>query len=104
MQRVLTLVRDCRVASFELEEFEAAKTAFEEAKRLDPKNKQAAAWLSKCDAALEGVQRPVHKRNSNLLCDCRCCPVMPFICHRRVHHGAQSLLYKKLTPECADVK
>ncbi len=31
---------DCRVASFELEEFEAAKAAFEEAKRLDPKNKQ----------------------------------------------------------------
>jgi cytochrome c-type biogenesis protein CcmH/NrfG len=43
------------VASFELEEFEAAKAAFEEAARLDPKHKQAATWIAKCDAALEGA-------------------------------------------------
>ena len=47
----------CRVASFELEEFEAAKAAFEETARLDPKHRQAATWVQKCDAALEGAHQ-----------------------------------------------
>lgn len=46
----------CRsVASFELEEFETAKAAFEKAAALDPKLKAVKGWIAKCYKELNGT-------------------------------------------------
>ena len=44
----------CRVACFNLDEFESAKEAFETALALDPKASSYKTWIRKCDAELEG--------------------------------------------------
>ena len=43
-----------RIALFSLDEFEAAKTAFEDVQRLDPNNAQCKKWIRKCEAELNG--------------------------------------------------
>lgn len=45
----------CSIASFELEEFETAKGAFEEAAVLDPKLKAVKGWLAQCNKELNST-------------------------------------------------
>lgn len=42
------------VALFHLDEFEAAKAAFEQAQQLDPSGSQYQRWVRKCQAELDG--------------------------------------------------
>lgn len=43
-----------RVASFNLEEYETAKEAFDAAAGLEPTNKTYHTWMAKCKAELDG--------------------------------------------------
>jgi hypothetical protein len=45
------------VASFNLEEYETAKQAFDAAAALEPQNKSYLSWLAKCKAALDSETR-----------------------------------------------
>ena len=48
----------CRVALFHLEEYEAAKEAFEAGQALDPKNSFFKTWIRKCVAEIDGRHSP----------------------------------------------
>lgn len=45
----------CRVALFNLEEYESAKAAFEAGQALDTKNSTFKTWIRKCAAELDGA-------------------------------------------------
>jgi suppressor of G2 allele of SKP1 len=42
-----------RIASFELEEYETAKMAFEKGQQIDPENSAFKTWIRKCNAEME---------------------------------------------------
>lgn len=44
----------CRVALFNLEEYESAKAAFEAGQALDNKNSSFKTWIRKCAAEMDG--------------------------------------------------
>lgn len=44
----------CRIACFNLDEFEAAKAAFEAGQALEPSKATYKTWIRKCNAELEG--------------------------------------------------
>ena len=56
----------CRVALFNLEEYESAKSAFETGQALDAKNSTFKTWIRKCAAEMDGAhsvipdQAPAH--------------------------------------------
>lgn len=52
---IVSLIRDHlrRVASFNLEEYETAKQAFDAAAALEPQNMSYQSWTAKCKAALD---------------------------------------------------
>lgn len=55
----LTVCHTCRIALFNLDEYESAKEAFETAHSLD-KRRETEIWIRKCNAELEGkLHRPV---------------------------------------------
>jgi hypothetical protein len=43
----------CRIVSFNLEEYETAKQAFDAAVALEPNNKSYQSWTAKCKAVLD---------------------------------------------------
>jgi len=45
----------CRVALFNLEEYESAKSAFEAGQALDAKNSTFKTWIRKCAAEMDGA-------------------------------------------------
>lgn len=53
----------CRVAYFNLEEYESAKASFEAAQALEAR-RDTATWIRKCDAEIQGVPLAVLRLQS----------------------------------------
>ena len=57
----------CRVAYFNLEEYESAKASFEAAQALEDR-RDTTIWIRKCDAEIQGVPLAVLPPLKQVLC------------------------------------